>query len=265
MVEVKNLSGSAKGFAPIKDISFKLQNGQIYGILGDRESGGSTLLAMLAGALLPAEGEVKLGGFDTVQDAMQARRQVGYLPDAHTPTPDLTPAEYLLLTAEMKGVDYNRAVRRVAELLDFAALDAKRSVLIKKLSKADQRLLGIAQTLLGDPQFLLLDEVTADLSLKEAQSIRNWMEELRGAKTVFWYSQSASELRSVCDRILVLQSGSLVEIAPPDARLWTTADWQSTPASPTPAPKKKASRWEILTRGAKDFEIIDTNESEERP
>ena len=264
VVEVRNLSGSANGFTPIHDINFKLQNGQIYGILGDGESGGSTLLAMLAGALLPAEGEVRLGGFDTARDAMQARRQVGYLPRAHKPAGDLTPTEYLLLTAEMKGMDYNRSVRRVAELLDWAALDTKRSVLIGKLSETDRRLLGIAQALLGNPQFLLFDEVTAALPLKEAQSTRKWIEELRGEKTVFWYSQSASELRAVCDRILVIKSGSLVEIATPDALLSTTADWQNTPAPQTPqtAPKK-TSRWEILTRGSKDFEVIDTNESED--
>ncbi len=266
MVEVKSLSGNTRGMSPVHDINFKLQNGQIYGILGDENSGGSTLLSLLAGASLPLAGAVLLGGIDTVREPLKARRSVGYFPRAHHPSPDLTPLEYLLTVAECKGMEYNRAIRRVGELLEWASLEEKRSTLIRKLSTYDTRLLGIAQALLGNPEFLFLDEITRDLPSKEVQSIHQWLMELRGEKTVFLHSQDPSELRAICDRILLLRGGTLQEILLPDDAAWDTLDWKTTPKqeSATSVPNKKPSRWTLLTRASNDYEVIDIDEKEDR-
>ena len=261
MVEVKSLSGSAKGFAPVREISFKLQNGQIYGVLGNETSGGSTLLALLAGVLSPYTGEVRLGGFDTVKNAAEARRQVGYLPSACAPTTDLTPLEYLLLVADLRGLEYNRSIRRIQELLDWASLDGKRDTLIAKLSPSEIRLLGIAGVLLGDPQFLMLDEVTSSLPVRDAAAIRKWLEDIRGEKTVFWHAQNAAELRTVCDRILILQDGVLVDIVSPDSPIPESAEQKSAPAPRTSKSDQKPTRWSLLSR---EYEVIDTEDEEER-
>ena len=250
--------------APVHNIHFKLQNGQIYGILGDEHSGGSTLLSLLSGSIPPLSGEVLLGGFDTVRDPLQARRLVGYFPASHHPAPDLTPVEYLMLAAEMRGMEYNRALRRTEELLDWTALTDKRSTLIRRLSAPEVRLLGLAQTLFGDPEFILLEEITRDLPVKEAQGIREWICELRSDHTIFLCSQNETELRTLCDRILLLHSGELVGIFDRNEELPSLPTREPTVSPAHAAPPKKPSRWSLLTQNSTECEVIDFDEKEDR-
>lgn len=209
MIEVKDLQ-KARGENPAIDhISFKLNNGAVYGIFDSDKRAGKTLLALLSGALIPDGGCVRINGFDTVKDPAKARQCVGYMPAELTPYPDMTPEEYLAFIAELRGLDYEDGVRAVHELIDAAELRGRKRVLCIDLTPAEEKRLCLAQALLGDPDILILDDPTDTLGERDTNDMLDRIDLLAEQKTVFFGSQSPSALRAVCDSILVLSDCKL--------------------------------------------------------
>ena len=209
MIEVKDLQKSLKGIPVVGGIGFKLVNGAIYGIFDTDGTACHTLMALLAGALLPDRGSVRINGFDTAKDPVRARNCIGYMPRELSPYPDMTPEEYLAFVADLRGIDYEDGVRTVHELLDRAELRGRKKILCVDLSAAEKKRLCLAQALVGDPEILILDDPTDSLGERDQNDMLDRIACLADPKTVFLGSDSLSSLLSVCDSILVLTNGQL--------------------------------------------------------
>ncbi len=214
MIEAKQLTCISEGCTAVRDISFKIQNGRVYGILGPSGAGKSTLLGLLAGALVPDAGQVKLNGFDMASEQARARACIGYAP-AKPPLYDtVTPFEYLSFVADAKGLSSLRAMRQIHEALELTDTDSVRDRLIGNLSEAARVRLGIAQALIGKPEILLLDAPTAGLDPRSASELRELIRMLSEAHTVLLATADLSEAESLCDHVLLLSNGTLLANAP---------------------------------------------------
>ena len=265
MIEVKNLQKSKKENPVVKDVSFKLVNGAVYGIYDVDGNASRTLLALLAGALLPDGGSVRINGFDTAKNPVKARDCIGYLPREMSPYPDMTPEEYLTFVADLRGIDYEDGVRTVHELLDEAELRGRKKILCADLSAAEEKRLCLAQALVGDPEILILDNPFDMLGERDRTDMLDRIAYLSESKTVFLGSDSPATLLSICDSILVLADGqlqgiydtkspALVDLLPekgenPDTDEWIplhrSAKNRKNKRKPY-APPKKAGAYEII-------------------
>ena len=214
MIEVKNLTKVYGDRTAVNDLSFKIYNGKIYGLLGPNGAGKSTTMNMMTGCLAPTEGSVRINGFDVVKEPLKAKRCIGYLPEIPPVYGEMTPYEYLLFVAEAKGVSYERAVRQVESAMDMTDITDVSDRLIKNLSKGYRQRVGIAMTLLGDPDIIILDEPTVGLDPKQIIEVRALIRALGETKTVIISSHILAEIREICDHVLIISGGKLIANAP---------------------------------------------------
>lgn len=214
MIEVKNLTKRYGKTVAVDGISFKINNGRIYGLLGPNGAGKSTTLGMLAGCLAPSCGRVRINGFDVQSEPKKAKKYIGYLPEIPPLYDEMTPVEYLSFVAEAKGVSYERGVRQVNEVLELTGLDGVKRKLIRQLSKGTRQRVGIAQALLGNPEIIILDEPTVGLDPRQITEIRALVRRLGEKRTVIISSHLLSEVEELCDHVLILSEGKLIANAP---------------------------------------------------
>ena len=216
MIEVKELTKVYGDHTAVDHLSFKINNGKIYGLLGPNGAGKSTTMNMITGCLAPTSGTVKINGFDVCEEPIQAKRCIGYLPEIPPVYEELTPEEYLRFVAEAKGVEYERAIRQVREVMDLTQITSMRARLIKNLSKGYRQRVGIAQAMLGSPDIIILDEPTVGLDPKQLAEIRALIRRLGEMKTVIVSSHILAEISEICDHVLIISDGKLIANAPID-------------------------------------------------
>ncbi|MBR2019773.1 MAG: ABC transporter ATP-binding protein [Clostridia bacterium] len=226
MIECKQLTKVFGDRTAVRDLTVKLPNGGIYGLLGPRGAGTSTLLAMMAGALEPTAGDVRINGFSLLAEPKKAKTRIGYLPEDYEPEECLTPLEALSFVAEVRERSRERGQRQIRDTLELLALDGAEDRLLRSLTRAQRRRTALAETLIGGTEILLLDAPVKGLSKKDAAALREVIRKLGDTHTVFISSHTPAELEGVCDRILLLSEGRLLEYAPAedllqDARLPT--------------------------------------------
>lgn len=218
MIEIKELTKYGNGTVLLDGVSVKLNNGVAYGVLDATGESAHALLALLAGAIAPDGGVLRVNGFDAVREAERARACVGYLPRGFVAYPDMTPDEYLVFVSEAKNIEYEVAMHSVHELMGIVELRGRRATLCCHLTPAEHRRLGMAQALMGDPEFLVLDDPTCDLGERDARDLLDRICALAEGKTLFMSSSSLLDLRAVCDTVLVLDDGKLAGIYDVDER-----------------------------------------------
>ena len=216
MIEVKELTKVYGDHTAVDHLSFKINNGKIYGLLGPNGAGKSTTMNMITGCLAPTSGTVKINGFDVCEEPIQAKKCIGYLPEIPPVYEELTPEEYLRFVAEAKGVEYERAIRQVREVMDLTQITSMRARLIKNLSKGYRQRVGIAQAMLGSPDIIILDEPTVGLDPKQLAEIRALIRRLGEMKTVIVSSHILAEISEICDHVLIIADGKLIANAPID-------------------------------------------------
>ncbi len=215
MIEIVNLSYAHRGQPILERTSFKLPNGRVYGIFGAKGSGKSTLLALLSGAAPLQSGSVRINGFDVEKAPLKARRCIGYFPQSAEFYKDVTVFEFLSFVASVKNVREDRKFIHVHEIMELLDLTEIRDRLLSKLALLDLRLVGLAQALVGNPEILILDDPTEDLSVSEAAEICEAVRSLaKNGKTVFFASSVASEILSLCDETMLMESGRLSPSTP---------------------------------------------------
>ena len=208
MVEVSHLSKNYGSHPAIRDLTFSVADGQVYGLLGPNGAGKSTIMNILTGYLAPTGGEVKVAGFSLPEQAQQAKACVGYLPEQ--------PPLYLDFAAELKGVKKAQRREQVQQAARRTGLDQVMPRLIRSLSKGYRQRVGIAQALLGAPQLIILDEPTVGLDPAQVIEIRRLIRELGKSHTVILSSHILSEVQAVCSRVLILSKGALVAEGTPE-------------------------------------------------
>ncbi len=216
MIEVSHLSKQYGSHPAIQDLSFTVEDGQIYGLLGPNGAGKSTIMNILTGYLAPTSGEVKVAGYSLPEQAQQAKVCVGYLPEQPPLYPEMTVQEYLNFAAELKGVKKADRKQQVLKAARRTGLEEVLPRLIRSLSKGYRQRVGIAQALLGSPKLIILDEPTVGLDPAQVIEIRKLIRELGKAHTVILSSHILSEVQAVCSQVLILSKGRLVAEGTPE-------------------------------------------------
>jgi len=217
MITVDHLSKSYGDFLAVKDLSFEIEEGHVYGFLGPNGAGKSTTMNIMTGCLSATGGHVKIDGYDIFEEPDKAKRLIGYLPEQPPLYPNETPVEYLRFVGEAKGLRGEELAKQVAEVIRQTGIGKVASRRIADLSKGYKQRVGIAQALLGDPRVIILDEPTVGLDPIQIIEIRDLIKELGRAHTVIFSSHILSEVQTICDRILMIAGGRLVAFDEPEA------------------------------------------------
>ena len=208
MIEVSHLTRMYGARAAVKDLSFTVEDGQIYGLLGPNGAGKSTIMNILAGYLAATSGTVTVCGHPLPEEAA-ARACIGYLPETPPLYPEMTVEEYLRFAAALKGVRRGERAAQVEQAARRTGLAGVMPRLIRNLSKGYRQRVGIAQALLGSPSIIILDEPTVGLDPAQVIEIRRLIQQLGKSHTVILSSHILSEVQAVCTRVLILSHGQL--------------------------------------------------------
>jgi ABC-2 type transport system ATP-binding protein len=201
-----------EGYA-VKDVSFTVEEGEIFGFLGPNGAGKTTTLRMMCGILDPTEGGCTVGGFDTVSDKLKVKEITGYLPEEDFLYGDMTVRDHLHYIGELYGVQ--GLDKKVLENLRLVDMDNRIDELIKTLSKGQRRRVAIAKTLIHDPKIVLLDEVTSGLDPVYAKRMTDVVLELhKKGKTVVFSTHLLDEATQLCDRLLIVNKGRIQAMGP---------------------------------------------------
>ena len=214
LIEVKGLTKVYGNKTAVDNVSFKIRNGRIYGLLGSNGAGQSTTMNIITGCLSPTEGTVLINGYDICKQPIEAKRQIGYLPEQPPLFTDMTPLEYLTFVAEAKGVSADLVDRQVKEAMTLTDLSLVQDRLIRNLSKGYRQRVGIAQAFLGSPDIVILDEPTVGLDPKQLSEIRALIRKLGSKMTVVISSHILSEIAELCDHVIILSEGRVVADSP---------------------------------------------------
>lgn len=216
MITVEHLTKYYNDFPAVKDISFEINDGHVYGFLGPNGAGKTTTMNIITGCLSATEGSVKIDGYDIFDDAKKAKRLIGYLPEQPPLYLNETPVEYLKFIGEAKGLRGAELKRQIEEVMAQTGIESMRNRRISVLSKGYKQRVGIAQALLGDPRVIILDEPTVGLDSIQIIEIRDLIKELGLTHTVIFSSHILSEIQTICDWILIISKGKLIAFDEPE-------------------------------------------------
>ena len=209
MIEVSHLTKKYGGHLAVDDVSFTVEDGQIYGLLGPNGAGKSTIMNILTGYLSATSGQVTVAGHPLPEEADEAKACVGYLPEQPPLYPEMTVGEYLNFVAELKKVPRAQRKEQVLRAARQTGLEKVLPRLIRSLSKGYKQRVGIAQALLGSSKIIILDEPTVGLDPAQVIEMRKLIRELGKAHTVILSSHILSEVQAVCQQVLILSKGKL--------------------------------------------------------
>lgn len=210
MIDVQSVTRRFGAHNAVDDVSFRIGEREIVGLLGHNGAGKSTAMRMLSGYLEPSSGTLRVNGYALDRDAAAMQRQLGYLPEYLPVYPDMMVAEYLDYAATLKRIPRAArpaAIRRVLELTD---LDDRRLDTIGTLSRGLRQRTGVAQALLGEPRLLILDEPTNGLDPGQTAQMRELIRTLAREATIILSTHIMQEVEAVCERVLVMHNGRLM-------------------------------------------------------
>ena len=205
-VIVEHLTKQYAGQTVVDHLDFELRKGEITGFLGLNGAGKTTTMKMISGALLPDEGDVRILGYSILTQREAAQKHLGYLPEHNPLYPDMYVKEYLGYVADI----YHAPKRNVAESIALTRLESHAHKKIHTLSKGYRQRVGLAATLLHDPDVLILDEPTNGLDPQQILEIRQIVRDLGQEKVVLLSSHIMQEIQAVCQRVLILHKGKII-------------------------------------------------------
>ena len=210
MIEVADLVKKYGDFPAVQGISFKVEEGRIWGLLGPNAAGKTTIMRILAGYIPATDGTAVVAGYDVFERPNEVKRAIGYLPETPPLYPEMTVASYLGFVAEIKGVPSARKKEAVARAVDATGLGSVRSRLIKNISRGFKQRVGIAQALVHNPRVLILDEPTVGLDPAQIVEIRELIKSLRGEHTIMLSTHILAEVTQTCDGVVIINEGRLM-------------------------------------------------------
>ncbi|MEX2599523.1 MAG: ABC transporter ATP-binding protein [Dehalococcoidia bacterium] len=212
LIETQGLTKAYGNLVAVDSLDLELDEGEVYGFLGPNGSGKSTTILMLLGLTEPTSGSVQVCGFDPTRDPLSIKRQVGYLPESVGFYGDMTGRENLRYTAELNNIPRAEADRRIADLLETVTLTESADRPVGQYSRGMRQRLGIADVLLKEPRFIILDDPTLGLDPTGIQWLLEIIEDLSHNKgiTIFLSSHQLEEVQRVCDRVGIMSHGKMV-------------------------------------------------------
>lgn len=209
MIQVSNLSKFYGEKRAISGLNFKLEKGEIVGLLGLNGAGKTTTIRILTGYLIPSAGDASIDGKSIFDFPLEAKQKIGYLPETPPLYEDMTISEYLTFVGRIKKIEVSKLGSEIEKVISKTNLAAVKDKLIGTLSLGFRKRVGIAQAILGDPEIVIMDEPISGLDPKQIVEIRNLIRSLAGDHTVLISSHILTEIYKTCDKFLFLHKGSL--------------------------------------------------------
>jgi ABC-2 type transport system ATP-binding protein len=210
MITVQGLTKRYARTLAVDHISFEVKKGQIVGFLGPNGAGKTTTMRILTCFLPPSEGTATVAGFDVLEQPMEVKKRIGYLPETPPVYQEMEVQEYLTFVGKLKGMSGQSLANRVTEVAERCAVADVRSKLIGKLSKGYRQRVGLAQAIIHNPEVLILDEPTAGLDPKQIIETRDLIRGLAGDHTIILSTHILPEVEQTCEQVLIINKGKLV-------------------------------------------------------
>jgi len=212
MITVDGLTKRYGRNVAVDHISFSVRKGQVVGFLGPNGAGKTTTMRVLTCFLPPTAGRATLAGFDVLEQPLEVKKRIGYLPESPPLYPEMEVVEYLRFVGRLKGVGKSEIGRRVDEVCALCAIGEVRKTLIAKLSKGYRQRVGLAQAIIHNPDVLILDEPTAGLDPKQIIETRALIKNLAaaGAHTILLSTHILPEVEQTCEQVIIISKGKLV-------------------------------------------------------
>jgi gliding motility-associated transport system ATP-binding protein len=208
MIQLQNLVKDYGTLRAVDHINFEINDGEILGFLGPNGAGKTTTIRMITCFLSPTAGNISVGDLNVLDNPIEIKKMIGYLPEHNPLYTEMTVYDYLKFAAEVRGV--NNFKKRLKEVSEKCGLHGIIQKPINTLSKGYKQRVGIAQAILHDPKILILDEPTSGLDPNQIAEIRELIKELGKEKTLILCSHILQEVQAVCDRIVILNKGKVV-------------------------------------------------------
>ncbi len=232
MIAVEHLTKKYGDLTAVRDLSFEVGQGKIWGLLGPNAAGKTTTMRILTGYLPATDGRASVGGFDVFEQPNEVKKILGYLPEVLPLYPDMTVTEYLSFVAALKKVPAAKTKESVARAIKVSGLESVKGRLIKNISRGFKQRVGIAQALVHDPQVLILDEPTIGLDPAQIIEIRSLIKSLKGEHTIILSTHILAEVTQTCDGVVIINEG----------RLMASGSLEELTASVRPQGRRRSSR-----------------------
>jgi ABC-2 type transport system ATP-binding protein len=210
MINVKDLTKRYARTIAVDHISFEVAKGQIVGFLGPNGAGKTTTMRILTCFMPPTSGTATVAGFDVLEQPMEVKKRVGYLPETPPLYPEMETGEYLKFVGQLKGLSGAELQKRIDYVCERCAVVDVKKKLIGKLSKGYRQRVGLAQAIIHNPDVLVLDEPTAGLDPKQINETRDLIKDLAGSHTIILSTHILPEVEQTCEQVVIINKGKLV-------------------------------------------------------
>ncbi len=227
MIEVNRLTKRFGATVALGGISFDVAGGEVLGLLGPNGAGKTTAMRVITCYIPADEGTAQVAGYDTATQSVDVRRVIGYLPESAPLYQDMGVVEYLEFVGKVRGLDQPKLGQRVNEMIDTCGLTRMAHRMVGTLSKGYRQRVGLAQTLIHDPEVLILDEPTTGLDPNQIVEIRSLIKRIGEEKTVILSTHILPEVETTCSRVLIINEGRIVASGTPQELISQSAGDQS--------------------------------------
>ncbi len=210
MIKVEGLTKRYARHVAVKNISFEVGQGEIVGFLGKNGAGKTTTMRVLTCFLPPTEGKASVAGFDVIEQPLEVKKRIGYLPETPPLYPEMEISTYLTFVAKLKGIPSAEIPKRVDEVCERTAISSDKNTIIGKLSKGYRQRVGLAQAIIHNPPVLILDEPTSGLDPQQQREARQLIASLSGDHTIILSTHILSEVEQSCSKVIIINNGEIV-------------------------------------------------------
>lgn len=211
MIKVENLKKSYGQFQALNDVSFEINKGEIVGLLGHNGAGKTTLMRIITGYIPASDGKAYVDGMDVFEEPKEVKKKIGYLPESCPLYTEMTVTDFLISMAQLKGVKKKNVKQRLEYVLEAVQIKDKRHSIINTLSKGYKQRVGLAQSLIHDPNVLILDEPTVGLDPAQIIEIRELIRKQKNERTVILSTHILPEVSQTCEKIIIISKGQIAE------------------------------------------------------
>ena len=216
MIKVRNLQKSFGAKVAVNGVSFTVEKGEVLGFLGPNGAGKSTTMRMITGFIPPSAGEISVGGFNMLEDAIPAKRLIGYLPENAPSYTDMTVLGFLGFAAELRGLRGAAKKRAIDRVVEMCFLDSVLHQSVETLSKGYRHRTCFAQSIIHDPEILILDEPTDGLDPNQKHEVRKLIRDMGRTKAIIFSTHILEEVEAACSRAIIIDRGRIVANGTPD-------------------------------------------------
>src|SRR5881227_1219267 len=210
MIRVQEITKKYARNLAVDHISFEVQKGEIVGFLGPNGAGKTTTMRMLTCFLPPTSGDATVAGFDVLEQPLEVKRRIGYLPEMPPLYPEMETVDYLTFVGKLKGLAGDELRKRVDYVCGRCAIGDVKTKLLGKLSKGYRQRVGLAQAIIHNPDVLILDEPTAGLDPKQINETRDLIKGLAGDHTIILSTHILPEVEQTCEQVIIINKGKVV-------------------------------------------------------